>query len=193
MSRNIITVWRKQVWWMDVELLIIAGLDSLLVLSFVFLIQHFLSVCAINASHKRVPQSWTTELTLKHVNNWGKISLQPIFQIHNNEEPLAPHYVGSAEFSDCNRNQLSICNRLFFLIYFVYPQEHHMKSRCFRRTETCLSRFLPTSWFCSTDCGQKTVPTVPFQGACEIPLQVLSGEKNVKKLSPGQRLLYKHQ
>ena len=35
-----------------------------------------------------------------------------------------------------------------FFNTFVYPQEHHMKSRCFHRTESCLSRFLSPSCFC---------------------------------------------
>lgn len=68
-----------------------------------------------------------------------------------------------------------------FFFYSVYPREHHMKSRCFHRTETCLFRFLSPILFLFRD--GKVVPTVPFQGVCEIPSQFLSGmQKHIIKI-----------
>lgn len=56
-----------------------------------------------------------------------------------------------------------------------------MKSRCFHRIETCLFRFLSPILFLFHD--GKVVPTVPFQGVCEIPSQFLSGmQKHIVKI-----------
>lgn len=59
-----------------------------------------------------------------------------------------------------------------FFKYSVYPQEHHMKSRCFHGTESCLSRFLSPACFYSTVCGQSCAYCT-FPGRLWNPLAVL--------------------
>lgn len=61
---------------------------------------------------------------------------------------------------------------VFFILHLVYPQEQHMKSRCFYRTRSSLFWFLTAQLLF---CLGKIVPTVPFQAAYEIHWQMFSG------------------
>ncbi len=109
----------------------------------------------------------------KNVEPQGKISFLQKLQVkyYNNAEPQALHCIGS---TNCNHIQLNICTLLFFKMLCLPPRTPYEK-QMFSQNRG-LSVQIPQPHLVSIlQTVGKAVPTVPFQGACEIPLRFLPG------------------